>query len=463
MAGRLDRIESIVNNTVSHYAHVKVFPRGLPFFVDPLLRGTIRFGKRTGNNIAVINVDNTFKLTKATQVGDSQVTIERASEWINLGCIVSMGPGKELQSIADIDETLITFEGKLGQAYSPSDLMLLVGFPMILAADVAIGATTITVRSHYPLANGDVVAYLQTDGLLESLTEIRSNQAQFAGTTTDPFFTQLYNLTLDNPMGRAIKADSMIFLRAFPAYFSQAIPVPAPIASPEPLGPFLVDALSGRLLEGNSYRETLGFRTLNRAGIHVLGNPFEYVTIEKNKVIMDRPWSAHLPMFWEIAEGTMRLTPNKLLMRVNENLQFCVGLKCVPHLEPGTHVWRLNLKANDDCSIRFRFHPYEHQEFTLASGVVKTILLNMPTGTDLVTDLEINILSFSPTCEVAMSDWTPVDDTVVNMEYSLVIEATGIASYQSTGLVVKPYFMSADFLRTNYDLGSTNDGGKVYF
>ena len=60
--GRLQKIESVVNDTINHYGHIKIFPRSLPSFVDSLLRGTLRFGKRTGNSIALINPDNTCLL-----------------------------------------------------------------------------------------------------------------------------------------------------------------------------------------------------------------------------------------------------------------------------------------------------------------------------------------------------------------------------------------------------------------
>jgi hypothetical protein len=75
----------------------------------------------------------------------------------------------------------------------------------------------------------------------------------------------------------------------------------------------------------------------------------------------------------------------------------------------------------------------------------------------------INILSTSPICEVTMSDWSPVSNTIETLEYALVVNTFGEATYQATGLLIKPYFLNTDLLKLTYDSGNTTDSGKVYF
>lgn len=460
--GRLNQIEQVVNNTINHYSHVKIFPRGLPRFVDSLLRGTIRFGKRTGNTIALINPDNTFLFGSVPQARDTKVILAQTTPWIIPECILSLGPERELHKVDDVIDTTILLKDSITQTFTLQDKVLLHSYPMLSSIDVNSGDTRIVVKSHYPIANGDVFAYLQTETLLQSLTEIKIITATRLGTTTSPFYTLLYALDLEKPIDKNIISNSVVYLRAYPAYFSSAVRVPNALFTSEAIGPFLIDFLSGRLLEGNEFDETISLRTLNRTGGYILGNATSYLTVDRNYMIVSRPIPAHTPLFWDLAEGTMRLAPTKILLRVDPVKKvFCCGTKCIPHLPTG-YSWKINVLANEDCSLRIIFHPNDPQEFILSSGIPKNITVTIPTG-ELVTDVEINISSLADICQVQMSDWTPIRDTVEQIEYSFVSQATGIATYQSSGLIIKPYFLGSEFLKTSYDIGSNYDSGKVYF
>ena len=460
--GRIQRIEGIVNSTINTYTQAKIFPRGLPRFIDTLLRGAIRFGKRTGNTISVINPDNTFNFLTVPQTRDNRVVIERPSDWLTPSAIVSMGPEKELHEIDDVVDNTIILKDPLTRTFTDQDQILLHSYPMLNAVNTPNGSTSVTVKSHYQLANGDVFVYLQTQSLLQSLTEIRVVDAVFLGTTTDPFYTRLYRLELESSIQRSLASQALIYHRAYPAYFSAAIRVPNALFTSEPEGPFLIDVLSGKLLEGREFKETLAIKTLSRAGSFILGTAFSYETVAKNFIVLDRPIAAHVPMFWEIAEGSMRLTPSRVVFKVNEDSVFVVGIKCVPNL-PADKGWRLSLTSNEDCTIRFFFRPHDFQEFTLLSGISQTITVAIPPGDD-VTDIEINILANSNICQVEVASWTPSQNTVDQIEYSLVVEATGEATYQSTGLIIKPYFLGSEFLKATWDAKDDRfDGGKIWF
>ena len=460
--GRLNRIEQIINNTISGYSHVKLYPRGLPRFVDSLLRGTIRFGKRTGNTIAVVNPDNTFPFSTPPQVNDTKFTLAQITPWIVNDCILSLGPEKELHTVDDVVGTTIILNEAVTQTFTTQDKVLLHSYPMLSSIDINVGDTHIIVKSQYPLANGDVFAYLQTETLLESLTEIDVITATLLGTTTSPVYTMLYALDLARPIEKSIISNTMVYLRAYPAYFSSSVRVPNALLTSEPIGPFLIDLLSGNLLEGNAFIETVAIKTLNRTGGYVLGDATSYVTVDKNFVIFNRPVPAHTPMFWDLAEGTMRLTSTNILFLVNPtNNLFCCGTKCIPHV-PSNFNWRVTLSATQACSLRFIFYPNPAQEFNLVPGVPQNVIITIPPGAD-VTQMEINASSNANTCQIQMSDWTPVRDTVEQIQYSLVVRATGIATYQSTGLIIKPYFLGSEYLNTSYDSGTAYNSGKIYF
>jgi hypothetical protein len=462
--GRLQDIENVINSTISHYSHVKVFPRGLPLFIDSLLRGVIRFGRRTGNSISVINPDNTYFFKTPPKIRDQSITLTRnpLPEWVSTDVIVSLGPRKELNVIDDIVDSTLLLKIPLQKNYTDQDQLLLYAFPLLVSFPAASGSTTLQVKSKYKLANGEIFAYLQDARLLQSLTEIRVTSAVFLGTTPDPFFTNLYSITLEQPIDKDVETNEVVYHRMFPAYFSAAIRVPNALLTSDPIGPFLLDILSGRLLEGKTFRETLALRTLDRSGNYISGNSGTYLTIDKNHVIIDRPFSAHFPMFWEVAEGSMRLTPSRCIFKTNQQSQFVVGLRCIPPIPPNKS-WRISVKSNEDCTLRFIFKPHAMQEFFLPSAINQNLLVTIPAGED-VTQIEINVLGLSSVCEVSISDWTPAQSSVEQIEYSFIVEADGDATYQSTGMLLKPYFIGSEFLKTYWDSNATTfDGGKVYF
>lgn len=546
--GKLSKIEQTVNDTISHYGHVKIFPRGLPRFVDSLLRGTIRFAKRSGNTISLLNPDNTYLFETTPQTRDNKFTLKNINKWISEDCIVSMGPERELHQVYDVVDQTVLLKTNLTQTYTTNDKVLLHSYPMLVSVDVAAGDMAITVKSHYNIANGDIFVYLHDDALLQSLTEVKIVKATRLGSIGDSFYGFLYSLELEKPIERPIVSNAIVFMRAFPAYFSAAIRVPNALFTSEPIGPFLIDMLTGRLTEGSEFNETFAIRTLNRNNNYNFGNATSYVTVDKNYLILKRSIPVHAPMFWELAEGSMRLTPSRIVFKVNSTLsydntdlisfqldpsngritykgsvnlsnveignlfrdgsgteyrvtdvdvtynniiilalsgdiptsistsvnkhldgsirkitenKFCAGIKCIPPLTTD-HGWRVSLLANEDCSIRFIFTPNAPQEFNLVSGISKNVTITIPTGA-LVTNIEINITSLANICEVRMNEWSPTKDTVEQIEYSFVVDAVGTSTYQASGLIIKPYFMGSEFLKTSYDINSTYDSGKIYF
>jgi len=545
---RLSQIEQIVNGTINHYSHVKIVPRGLQRFVDPSLRGTIRFAKRSGNTVALLNPDNTYQFATPPQTRDNKFILANLNKWITEDCILSIGPERELHQVYDVVDNTVLLKSNLMQTYTTSDRVLLHSFPMYLSIGTNVSDTTVMVKSHYNIANGDTFVFLQDPALLQSLTEIKVKKATRIGSINNTYHNLLYSLELVSPIKIALKANSLVYYRAYPAYFSAPVRVPNSLYTSEPIGPFLLDILSGKLLEGKEFAETFAIRALNRNNNYTLGDATSYVTAYKNYIVLDRSVPVHAPLFWELAEGFMRLTPSRIIFKVNSTLsfdnaglvgfqynntnglvqytgsvnlgkvnigdlfrdgggteyrvidinatynnitilnlsgttplaitmtvvnhldgsirmiadnKFCAGIKCIPPL-PSNHSWRVSLIANEDCSIRFIFAPHDPQEFNLLSGISKNAVITIPAG-DSVTNMEINILSSANTCEVKMNEWSPVKDTVEQIEYSFVVEAIGSGTYQASGLIIKPYFMGSEYLKTSYDINASYDSGKVYF
>lgn len=460
--GRLSRIEQVINDSIDTYAHTKIFPRGLPTYVDRSLRGDIRFAKRTGNNISMLNADNTFFLAEDALIRAKEFIIRHPTDWVKINSIVSIGPGKELHVVDDvIDGVRIHTKFPLSQTFTATEnQVLLYASPLFCTLGVNKDGKILQVKSPYKLANGDHFSYLENAGYLNSIADIKISEVTYLGLTADPIYKYLYSIELASPVVRDILDGDLVFQRAFPAYFSQLTQVPNNIGSADPIGPFLMDYLSGNITEGVSVKETFSIKAINRTGAYVHGSQFSYETVNKNFLILDRPLSAYYPLFWELAEGTFRFTPSRLLMRVNDKNLFCCGIRCIPHFEGG-RSYRVNLRSNIDCTIRFVFYPNAPQEINLVGGINTPVNLLLPAG--IINKIEINILGSANTCEVSMTDWTPRENTVVNLEYAYVAETTGMAKWQGTGLIVKPFFLGMEYLRSRYDSGATFDGGTLWF
>lgn len=444
---------------------MKLFPRGLPYFVDNLLKGSARFSKRTGNSIAVLNPDNTYLLAEDTQAQTDQVTLKIKTDWIQLRSLIEFGPGKEIVQVKDFSSSTntITFYQQLVQAYTQSlDHVVLHSVPIIVDFNSSIGNTTLLVKTHFYIVNGDIITYALSTGLIDSITESRVVQATYAGTTTDPYFTFLYTLTLETPLKKSLSEGEEIFLRAYPAYQSVPIRVPNLLTSSESMGPFLVDTFSGNLIEGKPSKEVMSIRTLDRGGGYILGNSNEYITKAKNYVVTQRPIAAHVPMFWQLAEGSMRITPTRVIIKANDSSLFNAGTRCTPNFDTGT-LWRIKIRSTENCSIRFIFDPYSLQEFMLNADVNYTVVVGIASGVDKITAMSINATFSSSNGSASITDWSTVDKSVYQVQYCMMTETTGIATWQGTGLILKPMFLNSDLLKMNYDSNIPYDSGKVYF
>lgn len=631
--GYLSKIETIVNDSISAYGHTKIVMRGLPYFVDPLLRGDVRFSKRTGNNISFLNPDNQYLLEESIPTKTSVVPLRYPSFWISPGSLMSFGPNKEFAEISDVssDGKKLILTTPLRLAFAADESILLYASPLKIHSSALAETTSVEVKSHWFLANGDTFCYLQSPGLFQSAGEIKIDKAEYLGISSDPYYTKVYRLHLSKPVTVELKGGETAYIRAFPAYQSQAVRIPNVVSSSDEMGPFLLDYLSGRLTEGQSFKETFSLKAFSNYGDYVYGDNVSFEKIGKNFSIIERPWANAYPLFWEIAEGSMSYTPSRVVFKArplelsyrfkndqtprvgfsyegstgvvtysgpvdlgdaatgdifldcagnkftvssvnregsnptiqiveigtldyvfapvvvsagssvitmeevppeirvgwsvvgsqvpngtlvtgiastavtisnnafaggdsvfmfrspqifpaegnvnqadpiadtdgaiitdnsSELRKFCVATRCVPPL-PENRSFRSSIRSNTDVSVRFIFHPNPPQEFNLIGGLNTPIELNL--GSLPVTSIEINMTGFSDLTELTMTDWTPLNTPVDQVQYTIVVDAVGVSSYQSSGLIIKPLFHGVEYLKSNFDSANKYDSGKIYF
>jgi hypothetical protein len=458
MAGRLTRIEKIANSQLDSL-HVKMVPRGIPYFIDGLLRGKMRFGKRTGNSNAVMNPDNTFAIAEDVLAGQRYVNIVTATPWIDLDAIVSIGPNREIAKVDDVVDKRVVFDRVLKFDYAAGKEILLYASPMKPNGSLSSGSTTIQVQSRYPLANGDIFVYLATDGILQSATEIKIKKALLAGTSADPIFTTVYTLELEGEIKRDVPVEELVYFRAFPAYFSNAIRVPNQFNSSVDMGPFLIDFLSGRIVEGFSPKETFSIKLKDRAGNYRFGNSLEYMQVKKNFPILNRPINARSFIFFANSAGDTRITPNRIVMEPIDH-KYRITDKLVPAIDFNNQEYRFTTSSNTTGKLILYFEPGTTIVLPIITGN-QSHAIQIPAGEKYQMDIVFS--SDTPVGRVSMTDWTQVGPQIDVIEYSIVANATGRGTYQTTGISLKPYFLTPEILAGRYDTGDSYDSGFVYF
>lgn len=458
MSGRLSRIEETVNSQLDSL-HVKIVPRGIPYFIDGLLRGSIRFGKRIGNNNALLNPDNTYQLLKSIDKGQSRFYLKQPNVWINVNSILSLA-NKEFAIVTDvIDNNIVVLDRYLKFGYTAElDDVFLHASPLI-PVNILAGQTTIQVNSNYKLANGDTFLYFNTKGLIQSSTTVKIIKAEESGTSSDPFYIYNYTLYLETAVNRDIDIDEFVYIRAYPAYFSQAIRIPNLYNSTNYMGPFLIDFLSGRIVEGFAPKETFSLKLKDRASQYHVGNQFSYETAYKNYPMLNRPINSKSFLFFTHIKGDTKIKPNKVVFETKD-YNFRSSLKLVPQLDFNGQSYRFTTTSVTAGTLIFYFEPGVKIEFTINSGT-QSHLITIPPG--LFYQMDIVFVGNSIKNKLEMSDWTQVGPQIDYIEYSVVAEATGRGKYQATGILLKPYFLTPEILAGRYDTGDNYNSGFVYF
>ena len=453
---KISELENIINSQLD-YQNIKVIQRGIPYFIDSLLRGTMRFSKRTGNSNSVINVDNTYKIAENIDSGNNRIRVVGNTDWIDIGSIVSFGPFKENKVVNDVDGNVVITTDRTRFSYSTMEEMLLFASPMKVNGDHVSNIDTIQVYSKYKIANGDVFGFLATDGVIQSFTEIDIEVAQLIGVSSNPEMPHVYNLNLKDKITKGFSADSVVYIRSYPAYFSRQIRVPKQHNSVNSMGAFLFDVMSGRLTETFSPKETVSLKTLTNSGKYIIGSNIKYDTINKNIAIHNRNIDSRSFVFFNQADGDSRLTKNRLVMQT-KNFKYRTTEKLVPAIDFNGATYNFNTLS--EMSGKLIIYIDNHQVILDLIAGSQSHSVTMPVGESNQLDLVISSVTDG---KVFMSNWNLVGDHAEILEYAITTKITGIGTYQSMGASVKPYFMIPEMMIGRYDEGDSYNNGFVMF
>lgn len=473
--GRLRRYGQLVSGISPHYSNVIVQPRGFPIFSDPLLKGQVRFARKTGNDFALINPDNEILLSDSIGNNSEAIQLQYPNRWLEIGAVLSLGPDVEFAVIRDFSDTQVQFTRPLTGTFSDSSRVNLYATPLYAAVSAPSGSTTLVLKSRYHILAGDKISIETTPGLLTSLLDIRVSRARLLNVVTlDAPFSLHYEVEVSQPTSAALTTGSnshRVFLKAQPSYLSNQVFVPqVPDYPTDDIGPFLLDYVSGVLFDRPDIQEQLSITLFDKLGNTVVSDGDFPKSIGRQFQVTEMPVMADSIILWTVADGSMTFGKKGSTQELtaisicDEKGHFHTAQEVLPAMPPGTE-WSVPVTSSTNATLKVTFFPNAPREFELSAAVPKQVTIGT-TSLDQPTErIEIIVIGNSNT-RVEFGNWVSTKNQAFSMIYGITADVFGDAQWQSTNLFCKPMFLNfAMGLKSRFNFGrSPNrfDGGLLF-
>lgn len=446
----LQRIESIAQDVAKDYSNVRLVSRGTPRFFDQNLRGTVRFGTRRGNFLPVLQPQNSSALAADVTPPINRLVLASVTPGFQiLGAVISLGPGRELAEISDIDPDTgdVTTTDDLIGTHVTGEGIDLYGLPIETIGTQTAGDSVIQVRSNYPVVIGDSVAIDTTAGLLSSSVSTEVMDVLFLGTALDN--RRNYELTLAEGIARSLANEEDILLRAQPGYESQDERI-------DIQGPFVLDYVSGPFFEDTVITDHLNVQLRNSLGDPLIG--FErHVAVGKNSPVTAMSIPSESMLFWTVIAGSVQLRNGRFTAVTDQDGRFALTYELVPPFPAGTE-WEIPVTANDNAVLRVAFLPNDYRDFSLGSGIAHRVVVGTTGQEQAANRIEVAIRTERAGAEIAFSNWLTTTSAAARLSYQVTSTAFGDNVWQAGSLMLKPYFFTLDDIRARYDFGAYNQG-----
>lgn len=446
----LRRIEDLGQAVAKDYSNIRLVPRGTPRFFDQNLRGTIRFATRSGNFLPVIAPQNSSELAADVIPPTNALTLARVTPGFEIvDAVISLGPGRELARIADIDAETgeVTTVDELLGTHTTGEGVDLYGLPIETIGPQPAGDTTIQVRSDHIIVIGDQIAIDTTAGLLSSTVSTDVTGVTFLGLTIEG--RRNYEIVLAEGIARALENEEEILLRAQPAYQSRAERI-------DIRGPFVLDYVSGPFFEETVVDEWLNVQLQNSLGDPLSGF-FSPVSLGKNSAVTAMSVPNESMLFWNVIAGSVQYRDGRFTAVTDADGRFAITQELVPPFPPGTE-WEIPVLANDTTVLRVAFLPNDYRTFSLGNGLLQRVTVGTTSSELAASRIEIAIRTERAGSEVAFNDWLTTTSAATQLVYQVTSTAFGDNVWQAGSLMLKPYFYTLDDIGARHDFTAYNQG-----
>jgi hypothetical protein len=470
--GRLTRYNQLVSGISPHYSNVVVQPRGFPIFSDPLLKGQVRFARKTGADFAIINPDNELRLSGVSATNIQTLLLAQPNRWLEVGAVLSLGPDEEFTKIKDFSDDYVMMEDPIIRSFNAEENTVnLFATPLQVGLDAPAGATNLIVGSRYHILAGDRISVETTSGLLTSLLDDKVVTARFLGNTGDDPFSLQYELELEaaTTIDLLVGTDAL-FLKAQPSYLSNQVFVPLVPGHADDIGPFLLDYVSGVLFDRPNVEETMSITVFDKLGNPIVHDNLAPLPVSKQFQITEMPVMADVLCLWQIADGSITFIKIGTAQEVyakslcDERGQFQITQEIIPAMPQGTE-WNIPVEANKPVTLKVRFYPNEWRTFNLIAQAPTQVLVGTTSSDVPAERIEIVVIG-DEDAEVEFGNWVPTKNQAFSLIYGITADVFGDAQWQATNMFQKPMFLNfAMGLKGRFDSNrSPNrfDGGILF-
>jgi len=468
---KLSRIANLITNNVPLHQTATLVPRGYAIPVDMSLHGVTRFARRLGGTFSVLTPHNTMAISQAVKQGDASIYVIEPIQNMPVGSIVSF-LGRESHFVSDVvthsdgkqSVELASSTGVLALGYPIDTSLYLHSVPVTTTLAASVGGVTLAVSSVFRIVLGDSIELLADQGITGSVVAYTVTGIPSAVETSSPY---LYTLGLSPPLTRDVALGETIYLRAFPAFLSDLIPLPTqPNVFGGSVGPFLWDILEGRMHDGvDPVTTTLAMETVSSG----------YMTLDALAVISKNTphWRVALEssafLFFDLIHGTLDFYQgaSRLVQGIFDTEgDFLISKEVRPAFQDVT--WRAAFLAlGGDVSIRIGFHlkdppsatptpptgyTYDaslrvyFKDFVCNSASVHSEIIASPPGY-LCDRIDLGAYQDSGATGVVLRDWSQAGGKSSWVRYTIVGRVHGDYVWGSSGLLVKPIFFGRDHLQ----------------
>ncbi len=457
MSSRISRIEDFLSRAMPLHAAATLRLRGLVVPAEPFLKGKPRFARLSGSPFAVISPDNTMALASPARQGTSTLSLARLVSWVEPGCKLRI-EGREVVTVADVsaENRAVSLVEPLREDHGEKVSVVLHAVQVRVDGSESAGATIIVIKTPLDVVYGD---QLLIDTVEYAITA--------ADHVNDDILTgeKVWQITLSAGLHRALVDQGIVHLRAHPAYVRLRCPIPSiPRLAAATAGPILLDRVSGAMRGPRSFPEFVSVRLL-RSNNSPIGDP---IAARKNLPVIRQSISSEALLFWDVANGKVRWDGAHacgVLVDEGDGLgRFRVVKKLDPPFPTGQVTeWRVQVKPVTPAGagptrMSVRIDPGPAQEFLLVNNVRTTVRVLFPSA-----DAErIRIaLTGQPGAHVEIGAFTVAGSLANAIDYSIVAHVDGVYRWASSGMLVKPYFLSLGYVRANFDSGAAFDSGYL--
>jgi hypothetical protein len=414
----LEALRDMITRSMWTDATAYVRPRGLAIPIDPWMRGTPRFAVRLGGQGSLWRPDIFATTTIAAVAGDNALDVDHLPVDAVEGSLLQVNPTQRAV-LTYVSQTRLVLSETLQQPIAAGSRLRVHAWPVTIEEPKASGTSTVRIASPLFLTPGDQIEIPVTAGTYQQAVRLTLTKVDLVEVDTEGY---KYQVTTDRAFARALSSDEVVYARAYPAYFSSLVPIPAyGTRALRPVGPFLIDWASGPLTKDAQYEEQVTYR-LYRSDRTAITS---YLAGSHNAQAAVASIRADQLMFWDCSAGSIAFAGNCAYATCDSEGHFRLSTRLAPAVVPPlTHA-----TGSITAVAKSEFLDYETLVVGLTTFEFRVSTAFTPTPGNIIVDLRFVTTPEQVAAVISAaiaSGIANLDIKTVGIETQLVAKVPGI-------------------------------------